>query len=513
MVSQMELEPSNYLARRGPSSVVSSSRHRRGGRHHRHAGYISNEFPEFSHTGDVEILIKAGSRTNRYLLHRLILSQCSGFFEASTSQEWSRAANEPGGDLARIGEESGSDIDRTSLREVKKRWRYELDSGTSNDDIPMLVQRENTAISLFGANDGRPPPVRNKPPASNPSFFRSVANLTLPSHAPPPLPISQEDQDLLTDYDNLFRIFYNHPPALDSIDIATAYIQCKSLLTLADLYDALAVVGPRIDHHLLQFQSRLWKQIAKYPASYLKLGFLAQSKTIFQEALIHVVGQWPQGERHIRHQLPDSVLEVIEDKVEDLADIIGKVECKLFRLTLTTSRGERITPHNSYPDWLVMSLFRQWLADNTAPTPLPPPSSSRGAPSRHGPGHSRHNTNSSALTHPASSPTMSASTPSSHPPPFYHPNQNIGRTFRILGTLPATYLNHDECKKFLKLSPEIYTRENLKKFERRMDELKALAREAVKPLMRCCLLGSAEAMNVSYLTCTRVEERDFPWLE
>ncbi|EHK98638.1 hypothetical protein M7I_5522 [Glarea lozoyensis 74030] len=186
----------------------------------------------------------------------------------------------------------------------------------------MLVQKDNTTASIFGSNDGRPPipATRSKPPSSNPSFFRSVANLSL-SHAPVQSPISPEDQDLLTDYDNLFRIFYNYPPALDAIDIASAYIQCKSLLTLADLYDALSVVGPRIDHHLLQFQSRLWKQIAKYPPSYLKLGYLAQSKTIYQEALIHVVGAWPSGERHIRHQLPDAVLEVIENKVEDLEDM------------------------------------------------------------------------------------------------------------------------------------------------------------------------------------------------
>ena len=325
MVSQVE--PSQSLTLRGPSSVVPrSSRHRRHGRSL--AGGTSfvpqNEFPVFSHTGDVEILVKAGSHTNRYLLHKIILSQCSGFFEASTSQEWSQSAG--GGELARLGEDSGSESARRS--EVKKRWRYELDPGADQNDIPMLVKKEGSH-SLFGSNDG-PPPVRNKPPSSNASFFRSVANLSLSAPSQPPAPLSHEDQDLLNDYDNLFRIFYNYPPALDPIDIAIAYVQCKSLLTLADLYDALAVVGPRIDHHLLQFQSRLWKQIAKYPSSYLRIGYLAQSKTIFQEALIHVVGAWPVGERQIRHQLPDTVLDIIDDKVEDLADMIGRAEGRLF---------------------------------------------------------------------------------------------------------------------------------------------------------------------------------------
>lgn len=477
MVSQMEVEPSsNALTRRGPSSVASSSRHRRGSRNHRSAGYISNDFPEFSHTGDVEILVNTGSRTNRYLLHRIILIQCSGFFEASTSQEWSRAVNEGGvengGELARIGEDSGSEAGRS--KDVKKRWRYELDTGANSDDVPMLVQKENTTVSLFGANDSRPPPVRNKPPASNSSFFRSVANLS--SHAPQGPAISQADQDLLNDYDNLFRIFYNHPPTLDSIDIATAYVQCKSLLTLADLYDALAVVGPRIDHHLLQFQSRLWKQIAKYPSSYLKLGYLAQSKTIFREALIHVVGAWPIGERHIRRELPDSVLEIIEDKVEELADMVGEVEGRLFRL-------KSVSPHNSYLDFLVVSFFRQWLADSTSSPPIAarPPSSRNGA--------SRHQ---------------------SQAPPPYEASPPAGRTFRTLGAFPPTYLGHEECKRFLKLSQELYSRDNLKRFEKRMEELRGLAREVVKPLMRCSLLGGSEA--VAYLTCTKVEERDFPWL-
>lgn len=65
-------------------------------------------------------------------------------------------------------------------------------------------------------------------------------------------------------------------------------------------------------------------------------------------------------------------------------------------------------------------------------------------------------------------------------------------------------------KRFLKLSPEIYSRESLKKFERRLDDVKAMARELVRPLMRCCLLGDGGA--VGYLLCTRVEERDFPWV-
>jgi hypothetical protein len=248
----------------------------------------------------------------------------------------------------------------------------------------------------------------------------------------------------------------------------------------------------------------LWKQIAKYPSSYLKIGYLAQSKSIFQEALIHVVGAWPVGERHIRAQLPESVLEVIEDKIEDLEDLTGKVERKLFKLTLFTPRGDRVTPHNSYLDWLVVSFFRQWIADQTSPAPTPPPSSARTISSRDGHQRLRHssrsyNSHNQSLTSPTS---LNLSQP--------QPQNNQGLTYRLLGGPPTGYLNHEDCKRFLKLTPEFYSREGLKRFEKRLDEMKAAAREIVKPLMMSQLEGLADGVN--YLVCTRVGERDWPWI-
>lgn len=359
----------------------------------------------------------------------------------------------------------------------------------------MLVQKEASTrhppppvSSIFG--NVPPPSSRSKHSHSasldsrRGSFSRSVANLSL---RPTAVVASPDEQDTMRDYDNLLRIFYNYPPLLDGVNVADAYVQCKRLLSVADQYDSLAVVGPRVDHHLLQFQGRLWKQVAKYPVSYLRLGYLARSKVIFQEALVHVVGQWPSGERSLRASLPAAVLDLIEDKVDELEETVSRVEGRLFRINLLTSRGDPVTPHNSYLDWLVVSLFRQWLADNTTPRP------------------SAANRTKPALPSPV--PPMAAA----------------GRAYRTIASRPASaYLGHAECKDFLKLTPDIYSRDNLRRFEKRLDEVKGMARDVVAPVMGSSLeldllAGSSRgdaakpSDAVAYLTCTAIRDVDLPW--
>ncbi|KAI1984300.1 hypothetical protein LOZ53_005506 [Ophidiomyces ophidiicola] len=553
MVSHPDARPA-----RAATSVSSSrhppAQHRRrfsGGRSH-HGGSCDqprNEFPVFSVTGDVEVVIRAASQERKYLLHRLILAQNSGFFDAGTSEEWpaqrgDAAGSEAAGDHSDSGLGVAREENASQLRAGRRnRWRYELDwENREDDELPILVQKTPTASNaVFGDRDSRRPPARNKPPPPSQGFFRSMANLSgiqsafhLPSTANAAAADDAPLDPIVRDYDNLFRIFYNHPPALNAVNIASAYAECKSLLHVADMYDALPVVGPRVDHHLLRFSSRLYKQIAKYPPSYLKLGYLARSRVIFAEALIHVVGQWPAALPHLRPNsyspLPDAVLDLIEDKVDDLEDLIARTEGKLFRLTLTTSRGERVSPNNAYLDWLAVSLFRQFLVENTTPPPAPIlKNSSSSQPARNihsagsngttsaGTGTSNSNSNSASRSTPTTATTATSTSTSA-------PSFSIGRTYRLLGSSnPQAYLSHDELKRFLKMHPSsvsLYSRDSFKRFERKMDEIKRLAREIVKPLMRNFLEldlrgGDDEPAShgalLPYLTCTRVELADFPW--
>ncbi|OJJ87436.1 uncharacterized protein ASPGLDRAFT_119906 [Aspergillus glaucus CBS 516.65] len=540
MVSQAHVLDRPMPPRNATSSVVSRHSRRRSGHSH-HGGTTrqsQNDFPIFTHTGDVEIVIRAGGQEKRYLLHRLILAQCSGFFAASTSEEWSRqpvsAVSAPpkpdGSAMSRMTEDdtlstgstlAQSDVGGMSRPIEKRRLRFELDwQNKAEDEEPILVQKPPSFSSAF-ANAVQPPPAVTKPSGSQAGFFRSMANLTgMQSTNNLPHNTSDEPQHpLIRDYDNLFRLFYNHFPTLNSVNIATAYAESKCLLGLADMYDALPVTGPRVDHHLLGFGTRLFKQIAKYPPSYLKLGYMARSRVVFSEALIHVVGQWPAALSHLRNgsypSVPDSVLDIIEDKVEDLEDMKARVDSKLFRLTLTTSRGERVNPNNAYLDWLAVSLFRQWLVESTTP---PPASILKNSPTPHQT-HHRHTESSTSSSHRPPSVGHSSASPSP------------AKVYRLIGSSSSqAYLGHDDLKRFLKVHPtpssdSLYTRDVLKRFERKMDEIKRLAREIVKPLMRNFLeldlkgtaSGTASAeqgsrtMELPYLTCTKIEDADIPW--
>lgn len=164
MVSQAQIV--DRTTAQSTASLVSrpsSRRHRSGRSHYGGSSHPSpNDFPIFTYTGDTEVVIRAGSQERRYLLHKLILSQCSGFFEASTNADWSRqmalCPSKPEGTLSRLSEDDDfsngstlapSDNGGHSARPgEKRRWRYELDwENRAEDEEPILVQKVRLALA------------------------------------------------------------------------------------------------------------------------------------------------------------------------------------------------------------------------------------------------------------------------------------------------------------------------------------------------------------------------------
>ncbi|KAG5968983.1 hypothetical protein E4U57_002422 [Claviceps arundinis] len=302
------------------------------------------------------------------------------------------------------------------------------------------------------------------------------------------------DKFLLRNYDNLFRTFYNRRPMLENVNILRANIQCEFLLKLADQYDTLAVVRTYVEHHLLQFQSSLWESVAVLTHWYLHVSCMLRSKVIFKEALIHLVGIWYifQEKPQSQFDIPESILDTAQRKVHELEENVSRVESQLFRLSLTTVQGEDVTPANDYLGWLVVSLFRQWLATSIKSQTGP----ARNSESESGDGRDSDDKND------------------------IPPNLSICRVFRDIGSKsPSAYLDHHDCEEFLALNSQLYTRKNLADFERRMTELKFWARDLVRPLLRNNLELDVAKFNdsdivrqdLTYFTCSTIEDSEFPW--
>ncbi|KAG5948487.1 hypothetical protein E4U60_001635 [Claviceps pazoutovae] len=300
-----------------------------------------NEFPVFVHTGDVEITIRGAiaadgveTVSKTYLLHQHISARCSGFFAASDDRDrGGRGGRGDGG-----GDKDGGGSSQNSFGSTRptRQWKYELNHGASLLDVPMLFQTEPFPAAKGGstrAGDSQP----SAPSLSAPGSGSGGPVALQPEDGPPAtLNGSQRafdakpkmrsmllgtDKFLLRNYDNLFRIFYNCRPMLVDADVDRAFHQCKSLLELADQYDALAVVRPYVEHHLLQFQSTLWKEIAIDARGYLQFSCMLRSKVIFKEALIHIVGIWYLFQERPEFEIPDPVLDTAERKVHELEDV------------------------------------------------------------------------------------------------------------------------------------------------------------------------------------------------
>ncbi|KAG5970222.1 hypothetical protein E4U56_007920 [Claviceps arundinis] len=499
-----------------------------------------DEFPIFARTGDVEITIRGAiaadgveAVSKTYLLHQDTLARCSGFFAASTSSQWSKAQSDPArvNELARdmgddgdrgggSGSSSGGDKDgggsapnTFGSTRPKRKWKFELDHGTEYLDTPMLVQTGSLPAQKGGsgrAGDSQSSsPLLSGPGSGGPAASHTISSSLQPEDGPPVTPngsqrVFDEDPDmrdrllatdktLLRNYDNLFRMFYNCRPMLKNADAFYARVESSFVLKLAEQYDALAVVRPWVENHLLQFQSRLWEQIARSANRCFEVGYQARSKVIFKEALIHVVGTWylciPERPDL---DVPDFVLDIVEDKVYELQEKVSRVEGQLFRLSLTTEQGKPVCPANNYLDWLVVSLFRQWLADKTEPEIWPVCDNSESESD-----NSHHSDEINVFV----------------------PPMDIYQVYQKLGSdSPSAFLDHDECEAFLALIPQLYTPENLVRFEKRMADLKVLARDLVRPLLHNSLELDVDSSDMSeawykpfYFTCTTVEDDDIPW--
>ncbi|KAH8595818.1 hypothetical protein B0O99DRAFT_671818 [Bisporella sp. PMI_857] len=167
-------------------------------------------------------------------------------------------------------------------------------------------------------------------------------------------------------YNNLFLMFYNMDPELDMESIDIALRQAQLLTKAAYALDCLGLVLGPVTEHLYSFGRKMYEAILRDPPVWLSFSMLLGSALIFKEAIIHMVGQYPNWPwTSVKEtDLCEEVRELIRKKADHLAYIKRRVDTALSGNTIAID-GQQINTtslsSSNFNTWVVVTYWRDWL--------------------------------------------------------------------------------------------------------------------------------------------------------
>ncbi|KAL4788647.1 hypothetical protein BJX76DRAFT_315315 [Aspergillus varians] len=168
-------------------------------------------------------------------------------------------------------------------------------------------------------------------------------------------------------WSNIFRIFYNLPPILDTDGHGSILENSQALVEKAEELQSTDIASCAIHTTLLSFDQELYRSIAQDPTSWVKLAVRIQSAPIFQESMIHLVGKWGFLEVKDRESLPKNIRTLCNRKIHDLDVIKKSVELQIVtHLPCPRSDSARYRETNNVFGWMALTFYQQWLCESFA---------------------------------------------------------------------------------------------------------------------------------------------------
>ncbi|KFY99523.1 hypothetical protein V498_00674 [Pseudogymnoascus sp. VKM F-4517 (FW-2822)] len=127
---------------------------------------------------------------------------------------------------------------------------------------------------------------------------------------------------------SLFRMLYDEDPMISSMDMNFALFQVKDMISVAKPYKLLPKVRAHIGHSLAQRGRRLYQAILREPIQWLKVSVDLENKIIFQEAVVHLVGKFPDVDNFARELFPG----VPEDVIGLLYRKVVEIDRRIYRV-------------------------------------------------------------------------------------------------------------------------------------------------------------------------------------
>ncbi|KAI9784968.1 MAG: hypothetical protein M1839_001164 [Geoglossum umbratile] len=268
-------------------------------------------------------------------------------------------------------------------------------------------------------------------------------------------------------YNNLFLALYNHEPQIATTSVRIALGQCEVLVRLAEIYGCLGVVRAHICAILHQYRDHLFKAIAKDPPRWLLISIPIQSGPIFAEAAIHCIGCWPQWPWKTSWGfIPSRALALIKSKAFELFRLRADTERNLFLNTIRLdARSARLTEddNHQFDTWMVVAVFRDWLAGVIQEC---------------------------------------READEEHLPTYYREMKKAGDAYLPLHTVESMLFN---------FSGPGFGRWDCLAEDLRL--VKKFAEDEVEVITQNNLTLKVEGTKISYLTCSKILEGEYPWVE
>ncbi|KAK8153782.1 hypothetical protein IWX90DRAFT_418940 [Phyllosticta citrichinensis] len=181
----------------------------------------------------------------------------------------------------------------------------------------------------------------------------------------------ETNSDVCIAYRSFFANLYQQPLLISSSNILLAQYQAEILVHIAKRYGTLEGLRPYLDTHFTSFHVTLFQNICLNPARWLSLALDMRSEVMYQEALVHLIGMYPNHTtwKYTEQNIRPEVLKVIRTKGEQLQHQISLCINEIFTITLpanmsATGKVPAMTlNYQSIERWTVVHLHRDWLAD------------------------------------------------------------------------------------------------------------------------------------------------------
>ncbi|KAL3419473.1 hypothetical protein PVAG01_09695 [Phlyctema vagabunda] len=355
--------------------------------------------------------------------------------------------------------------------EGKAPWTAERVQESSSTDQMSTLKLENAIIKFETPVKNEHDLADSKPlDSDSSSVVATQLELTKDPMLPPhcggvPLP-------LLEAFNNLFRTYHNLAPNIDTENINNALEQSELLLIVAKIYGGVPMVRTHVNNIMLQYGLDIYKAVLIDPPRWLSLAAQLESAPIFKEAMVHVVGMWPSWHSNYSFDgLPISTRNLIMQKVEDLTILRHEANEKLLLASIQLAHHDHkimLDPLEklSFDTWVIVQIWRDWFCHKLT--------------SLNTPGRNKY---------------------------------AIGKVYRQINEGGDAYLPFTHVHEVLQaFKAKEFARWPARVVRDHLEIMKSGAIDMVKDLVVNRSSINVEENGIEYLTCTKIENNELPWL-